>query len=107
MPATTASHSATPDAVRSHRRRWTWEHVALVWLLAMGLAVACTLARFPPGRPLRLVRVPPRAWRAQMGPRWLVVVADRERLLVAGWIVGPLVATVTTLGWAVRRSRDA
>ena len=73
----------------------------------MGMAVACTLVRFPPGRPLRLVRVPPRAWRAQMGPRWLLLVADRERLLVAGWVVAPLVATAVTLTWAVRRPRDA
>lgn len=105
MPSSDATLPAAPRA--PHRRRWTWEHVALVWLLAMGLAVACTLARFPPGRPLRLVRMPPREWRARLGPRWVLLAADRERLLVAGWIIGPLVATAITLTWAVRRSRDA
>ena len=84
-------------------RRWTWEHVALVWMLAFGTAVACTLVRFPPGRPLRPLRVPPPAWRAAMGPRWVVVAMRRERVLVAGWVVAPLVAACVTGTWAVAR----
>ena len=96
---------APVESASTAARRWTWEHIALVWLVAMGIAVVATLVRFPPGRPVRLVRVPPRAWRAQMGPRWLLVAADRERALVAGWIVAPLVAAATTGVWVVRGTR--
>ena len=62
----------------------------------MGVAVACTFVRFPPGQPMRFVRVPPRAWRAQMGPRWMVTVAARERALFVGWVVAPTVAAIIT-----------
>ena len=87
-------------------RRWTWEHVLLVWLLAMGTAVACTLVRFPPGVPLRPVRVPPPAWRARMGPQWVVRVAQRERALVVGWVAAPLAAACVTGAWVVARVRS-
>ena len=87
------------------RRRWTWEHVLLAWLLAMGAAVACTLVRFPPGVPLRPVRVPPPAWRERVGPRWVVLTARRERALVLGWVVAPLAAACVTGAWAAGRLR--
>lgn len=88
----------------ARRESRPWEHVALAWLLAMGIAVACTLVRFPPGRPLRFVRVPPPAWRAQMGPRWIVLVATRERALFVGWIVAPLGALAVSAA-AIARAR--
>jgi hypothetical protein len=85
--------------------RWTWEHVLLVWLLAMGAAVVSTLVRFPPGAPFRPVRVPPPAWRARIGPGWVTRVARRERALVLGWVVAPLAAACVTGAWAVARAR--
>ena len=102
MSAAPPSALAAPAA---RRRPWTWEHVLLAWLLAMGVAVACTLVRFPPGVPLRPVRVPPPAWRARLGARWVLVAARRERALVAGWLVAPLAAACVTGAWAVARVR--
>ena len=85
--------------------RWGWEHLALVWLLAAGAAVGTTLARFPPGRPLRPVWPPPSRVVRGDGPRALRLLVRREPLLATGWGAAPLAAAAVTAAWAVARRR--
>lgn len=97
-------HSSEPER-GTRRRRWTWEHLLLVWLLAAGAAVACTLVRFPPGRAVRPLRPPPSRLLGQHGGRAALVLLRRERVLVTGWVAAPLAATLLTAAWGAARLR--
>lgn len=88
------------------RRRWTWEHLLLAWLLAAGAAVASTLVRFPPGEPVRPLRPPPSRLLGPYGGRVALALLRRERVLVAGWVASPLAAALLTAAWGAARLRD-
>ena len=85
-----------PPSPRRRRGSWKWEHLALVWLLAAGAAVASTLVRFPPGRTLRPLRVRPSTLVKRGDARLALLLLRREPVLTAGWVAAPLAAVVAT-----------